>query len=71
MTVLSFAASFQVTMGVMCALLLALLGYRTIESSFYFIGYRFGERKAREARLRTLEEKEAAGLKVAGTKPTV
>ena len=65
MQTLSFASSFQVTMGIVCALLLALLGYRTIESTFYFIGYRFGEAKAKEARLRALEEKEAAGIKAA------
>ena len=65
MEALSFVSSFQATLGVVSALLLALLGYRIIESTFYFIGYRFGERKAKEARLRALEEKEAAGLKVA------
>ena len=67
MTALSFNGSFQIVMGIGAALLVTLLGYRLIESMFYFIGYAFGESKAKEARLRTLEEKEAAGIKA---KPT-
>jgi membrane protein DedA with SNARE-associated domain len=70
MEALSFALSFQVVMGIGAALLVTLLGYRAIESIFYFIGYAFGESKAKEARLRALEEKEAAGMKAAGTKAT-
>jgi hypothetical protein len=58
MIVPSFIDSFQVVMGVGCAVLLTLLGFRLIESIFYFIGYSFGESKAKEARLRALEEKE-------------
>lgn len=62
MIVPSFTVSFEVVMGVGCALLVTLIGYRLVESIFYFIGYSFGESKAKEARLRALEEKEAAGI---------
>ena len=60
---LSFSQAFSMTLGIMAAALIGLLCYRIIESTFYFIGYRFGEAKAKEARLRDLESKEAAGLK--------
>ena len=63
MEVLSFTGSFQVVMGIGAAVLVTLFGYRLIESIFYFVGNAFGESKAKEARLRALEEKEAAGIK--------
>lgn len=68
MSALSFQLSFQVVLGIGAALLCILFGYRVIESIFYFIGYKFGESKAKEARLRALEEKEVAGIAVAKPK---
>jgi len=68
MQALSFQLSFQVVLGIGVALLCTLFGYRVIESVFYFIGYKFGESKAKEARLRALEEREVAGIAAANPK---